>query len=250
MTPTITAQVNPHSPFNNRNGRLNVNPRSNTDGGIPGDSLEDRTPKGILKDGNNKDASTPNRQSSREGGGASRNHGSKIASGVATGSMPMTRGLTSGGGELNSRHPPNHKMIGDSHSRSTAFKSEDRLKGGLNTASNARNGNTDGDISVGSRGEHLPPQTEKPGHIEGLNDSMEKGSGPRRHNDRYDYRTNNSQEAGVGGRGGDGGGAGAGDKDDGDSRPNMAGDTADHDPRVGKHLYSSNDVTSSKRNAA
>lgn len=236
MTPTITAHVHPNSPFNNRNRGLNVNPRSNTDGGIPADSLEDRTPKGILKDGNNKDASTPNRQSSREGG-ASRNHGSKIASGVATGSMPMTRDLTSGGGELNSR-----PKIGESHSRSTAFKSDDRIKG-LNTAKNARNGNTEGDISVGSRGEHLPPQTEKPGHIDGLNDSMEKGSGPPP-NDRYDYRTNNSQEPGDGG-------AGAGDKDDGDSRPNMGGDTADYDPRIAaKHLHSSNDVTSSKRNAA
>ena len=156
---------------------------------------------------------------------------------MATGSIPATREqLTSGGGELNSR-----PKITESHSRSTAFKSDDRMKVN-NSGKNGRNGNAvDGDISVGSRGEHLPPQTEKPGHV-GLNDSMEKASGLPHVNDRNDYRTNNSQE--IGGAGG------AGDKDDGERRPNVGGGSGEYDSRLGKHVHSSNDVTSSnKRNA-
>ena len=102
-------------------------PQSTNDGGAP-ESHEDRTPKGILKDGN-KDSLTPNRQNSKDF--HSGEYGSKIPSGDAT-------------RDINTGEPSVRPKIDDGPSRSNAFKSEDRVK--------------KGELSVGSR-ERLPPKT-------------------------------------------------------------------------------------------
>ena len=78
--------------------------------------------------------------------------------------------------ELTSGDQHSRPKITDSHSRSNAFKSDDRIR------SHNKNPRDDPDISIGSR-EHMPPQTEQ---AHDLNDSMDKGgSGPHAHG-RYD----------------------------------------------------------------
>ena len=74
--------------------------------------------------------------------------------------------------ELTSGDQQSRPKITESHSRSNAFRSDDRI-GSHNKNKNRNRG--DADISIGSR-ERMPPQTE---HAHDLNDSMDKGgSGP------------------------------------------------------------------------
>ena len=135
--------------------------------------------------------------------------------------------------ELTSGDQHSRPKITESHSRSNAFKSDDRIR----SHNKNRNKNRDGaDISMGSQ-ERMPPQTEQ---AHDLNDSIDKGgSGPPPHG-RYDGQDSQVKQHTGGSR------DRSASNDHTTSKDHHTGSKdkdRDYEPKRSKHLHSSNDVT-------
>ena len=134
--------------------------------------------------------------------------------------------------ELTSGDQQSRPKITESHSRSNAFKSDDRI--GSHNRNKNRNRDV-ADISMGSR-ERMPPQTEQP---HDLNDSMDKGGSDPPHNGRYDGQDSQvKQHTGSRDR--------SASNDHTASKDHHTGSKdkdRDHEPKLSKHVHSSNDVT-------